>query len=290
MKIFITGVTGFIGKQLIPRLGHHKLLCLTRSAKDLKSDNNISYISGDLSNPESYLSILEEFKPDSCIHLGWHGLPDYSVQNNTINLTISIKLIENLIKVGCSKIFVAGSCWEYGKLQNALCETDIPIKPSIFGTFKTSLHLIMDSICRENNINLIWGRIFFVYGPGQRKNSLIPYCYNNLKNGLKIKINNPLAINDFIYVSDVANAIKYLIELDNICGVYNIGSGQGKTVWEVVNNVASSLNLSPVYDNMLTSDMGNWANINKISKYGWKSEVSLETGIFNTINAFKENK
>lgn len=284
MKIFITGGSGFIGNELIPLLGKHELLCLTRSFKDLKSHNNIKYISGDLSNPETYLIALEEFKPDLCIHLAWYGLPDYSVQNNTLNFTFSIKLIECLIKVKCRKIFVAGSCWEYGNAQKSLCETDMPINPGIFGAFKTSLYMIMNSICRENNIDLIWGRVFFVYGPGQRKNSLIPYCYYLLKNGLNIKINNPLAINDFICVSDVANAIKHLIELDNISGVFNIGSGQGKAVWEVVNYVASSLKLLPIYDNIIGPDMGNWANIKKISKLGWKSEISLENGIFNTIS------
>ena len=94
-------------------------------------------------------------------------------------------------------------------------------------------------------------------------------------------------MNDFIYVSDVANAIRHLIELDNISGVYNIGSGQGKAVWEVVNCITSALKISPVYKNMPASDLGNWANIDSISKCGWKSKVSLEAGILNTINNLK---
>ena len=287
MKIFITGGSGFIGKQLIPILGQHELLCLSRSAKDLKSDNKVQYVSGDLSNPESYLPALDEFKPDCCVHLAWYGLPDYSLENNKINLISGINLVENLKKVGCKKIFVVGSCWEYGNAKNSLSEADLPIDPIVFATFKTSLHMIINSICHENSINLIWGRVFFVYGPGQRQNSLIPSCYNNLKNGVELKINNPLAVNDFIYVSDVANAIRHLIELDNISGAYNIGSGHGKAVWEVVNCVSSALKLSPIYKNMPSSNIGNWANINSISECGWKSEVSLEAGIFNTINAFE---
>jgi nucleoside-diphosphate-sugar epimerase len=287
MKIFITGVSGFIGKQLIPILVQHELLCLTRSAKGLKSANNLQYVLGDLSNSESYLPTLEEFKPDCCIHLAWYGLPNYSLENNKINLISGINLVESLKKVGCKKIFAVGSCWEYGNAKNSLSESDFPIDPGVFAVFKTSLHMIINSICHENSINLIWGRVFFVYGPGQRQTSLIPSCYNSLKHGVEFKINNPLAVNDFIYVSDVANAIRHLIELDNISGVYNIGSGQGKAVWEVVNCIASALKISPVYKNMPSSNIGNWANINSISECGWKSEVSLEAGIFDTINALE---
>ncbi len=286
MKIFITGGSGFIGKHLIPILGQHELLCLTRSAKDLKSGNNVQYVSGDLFNPESYLSALEEFKPDCCIHLAWYGLPDYSLENNKINLISGISLVESLKKVGCKKIFAVGSCWEYGHAMNSLSESDSPIAPDVFATFKTSLHMISHSICLESSINLTWGRVFFVYGPGQRQNSLIPSCYNSLKNGVEPKINNPLAVNDFIYVSDVADAIRHLIELDDISGVYNIGSGQGKAVWEVVNSVASALKLPPVYENMPESNDGNWANITSISKSGWEPKVSIERGILNTVKAF----
>jgi len=144
----------------------------------------------------------------------------------------------------------------------------------------------MKSICQQNNINLIWGRVFFVYGPGQRISSLIPSSYFSLKKGEKLKVNNPLVLNDFIYVSDVVNAIRHLIELDNISGTYNIGSGEGRAVWEVVNHVASCLKLPPIYENMSKSLIGSWANLKNINKLGWKPKVSLEAGVFDTIKTF----
>jgi nucleoside-diphosphate-sugar epimerase len=287
MKIFITGGSGFIGKQLIPILGKHELLCLTRSAKNLKSSKNVQCLIGDLCNPESYLPALDEFRPDCCIHLAWYGLPDYSIENNKINLISGINLVECLKKVGCKKIFAVGSCWEYGNAKKSLSEKELPIDPGQFALFKTSLRMIINKICNENNINLVWGRVFFVYGPGQRQTSLIPTCYNSLKNGIELKINNPLTVNDYIYVSDVAKAIRHLIELSDISGIYNIGSGKGVPVWEVVNYIASTMKIPHIYKNMPSSDLGNWANIDSLNKCGWKSETSLEAGIFNTINTLE---
>lgn len=287
MRIFLTGGTGFIGRHLIPVLEQHEILCLTHSNKDVVANDRVQFISGDLSNPESYLATLEKFSPDCCIHLAWFGLPEYSIENNKINLLSGISLVESLEKVGCKKIFSVGSCWEYGNAKGAVKETDWPIDPGVFAAFKTSLHMISNSICLESSISLTWGRVFFVYGPGQRQNSLIPSCYNSLKNGVVPRINNPLAVNDFIYVSDVADAIRHLIEFENISGVYNIGSGQGKAVWEVVNCVASALKLPPIYENMPESENGNWANIKRISESGWEPQVSIETGISNTVMAFE---
>jgi nucleoside-diphosphate-sugar epimerase len=283
MKIFITGGTGFIGKQLVPILEQHELLCLSHSTRDWVPSQNVQFVSGDLCDPKTYLSKLQKFQPDCCIHLAWHGLPNYSVENNMINLTSSIDLVECLKKVGCKKIFVAGSCWEYGNAKQSVMETDLPVNPNIFASFKISLQMILNSICNECNMDLIWGRIFFVYGPGQRPNSLIPSCYNILKNDADLKIINPLAVNDFVYVSDVARAIRHLIELDNISGIYNIGSGQGNTVWEVVNYVAKALGLSLIYKDMPLSNLGNWANTDSIVECGWKSQVSLEEGVSKTI-------
>lgn len=287
MKIFITGATGFIGKNLISILRDHNVLCLTRSFK--KSDYlNIKYVRGDLSDPESYLPFLKEFEPNCCVHLAWYGLPNYSLENNKKNLIYSINLIENLKKVGCKNFFGLGSCWEYGAIRNSISESDLPINPNVFATFKTSLYSILKSICNENKINLMWGRVFFVYGPGQRKTSLIPSCYFSLKNKKSFEVNNPSAINDFIYVADVVDAIKHLIELKNITGVYNIGSGKGKPVWKIVNCVASALNLPPLYDNIILSETGGWANIDRLIQCGWKPKVSLKNGILKTIKELKE--
>ena len=121
---------------------------------------------------------------------------------------------------------------------------------NLFAAHKTALQLIGQSNCAATGSRLTWGRVFFVYGPGQRPSSLIPSCYRSLKHGVAPKINNPLAINDFIHVADVAAAIRELVEADGATGIYNIGAGQHFAVWEVVNLVAAEMGLSPVYHDM----------------------------------------
>jgi len=289
MKIFITGGSGFIGKYLIPIFHEHEILCLSHSQHIENSAANVKVINGDLTNPESYINELKNFKPDCCVHLAWYGLPDYSIRTNTKNLLAGISLIESLAEVGCKKVFAVGSCWEYGDVQGEVKESDISNNLGIFASFKTSLQKIYESVCSEAGINLIWGRIFFVYGPGQRKNSLIPSCYKSLKFGKELKIKNPFARNDFIYILDVVDSIRVLVESEIKSGIYNIGSGKSSYVWEVVNYVAANLGLPHPYKNMPIMVDGNWAEMSKMKKYDWKPKFSLESGISNTIIALEEN-
>ena len=289
MRIFITGGAGFIGKNLVPALSGHELLCLSHSQKIESGNQDLKIISGDLNNSETNIDELESFKPDCCIHLAWYGLPNYSVENSTKNLLAGIGLIENLVNIGCKKIFIAGSCWEYGNAQGEVKESHQLVQPDIFASFTSSLQLISESICKESSTNLLWGRIFFVYGPGQRNNSLIPSCYKSLKNSEKLKIKDPLARNDFIYISDVVESIRKLVESEVNSGVYNIGSGSIVPVWEVVNLVAAKLGLPQPYKDMPTIAGGNWANMNKMKLLNWMPKFSIESGVSNTIKSLEES-
>ena len=283
MKIFITGASGFVGRNLIPVLRGHDLLCLSHSQVVQHEGANIKVVMGDLDKPESYTGELDQFRPDCCIHLAWNGLPDYSVENSAKNLLSGISLVENLVKVGCKKVFIIGSCWEYGPALGAVSENDESNELAVFASFKTSLRIISDSICRESNTTLVWGRAFFVYGPGQRMNALIPTCYRDLKNCEEPRINNPLARNDFVHISDVVDSIRVLVESEDSSGIYNIGSGVSSAVWEVVNMVASELGLPPPYKDMPITLDGNFADMARMREHNWVPKMMLAQGISGTV-------
>lgn len=288
MKIFVTGSSGFIGSQLLPLLirGGHEVLCLVRS---VGMQGASIALQGDLYEPASYRAELARFRPDCAVHLAWGGLPDYSLGNCRRNLLAGINLIEELGQAGCKKIFAAGTCWEYGNHTGAVKESEQGLEPGVFAAFKTALLAVGQSCCRADESRFIWGRPFFVYGPGQRVGSLIPSCYRSLSAGLAPKINNPLAVNDFVHVADVAEAIRILIEADEALGVYNIGTGSPAATWEVVNAVALNLGLPQVYPDMPPAETtGLWADSGRMKALRWKPAMTLEAGIAQTIETWKK--
>lgn len=287
MRIFVTGCSGFIGSYLLPLLvrGGHEVLSLGRGAGTPGAPR---VLRGDLYEADSYRAELVRFRPDCAIHLAWGGLPDYSLGNCRRNLLAGIDLFEALGQAGCKRIFAAGTCWEYGKLTGAVKESEQGVETGIFAAFKIALHAIGQSCCQADGSRFIWGRPFFVYGPGQRASSLIPSCYRSLSAGSAPAINNPMAVNDFVHVADVADAIRALVESDEASGTYNIGTGRPAAVWEVVNAVAASLGLPPVYQDMPPASMtGLWADTGRLEAFSWRPAMTLEAGIAQTIEKWK---
>jgi len=285
VRIFVTGGTGFIGKHLLGLLNHHDVLCLSHQESLADENRSIRFIQGDLSIPASYFGELERFKPECCIHLAWGGLPNYSFSYCNKNLMDSSCLFEKLGQLGCDTIFSGGSCWEYGETSGLVQENHpCQSKLSLFAAHKTALQLIGQSFCDAAGSRFVWGRMFFVYGAGQRSSSLIPSCYHSFKSGASPVIRNSLAVNDFIHVTDVASAICKLIESEHATGIYNIGSGQAASVGEVANLVAAEMGLAPVYNRMSLSTDGVWADTSKMQALGWNSRLSLQEGISQTIS------
>lgn len=290
MRIFLTGATGFIGYHLVPLMKHHQLLLVGQHEENFSGAANLKFIKNDLKNFDRWKEEVEEFSPEACIHLAWSGLPDYSLSRCTENFDISIQLLGFLTHIGCKRIFVAGTCWEYGGIQGQASENAQPEAPSLFASFKTAIRLIGKQLTRSKDINFIWGRIFFVYGPGQRSTSLIPSCYQSLKNGKAPELRNPNAVNDFIHVSDVAKAILRLIETPSVEGVFNIGSGKPKSVVDICRSIAKTLDLENLLPEPINcpQDNGLWADTSLINKtIGWHPEFSIETGISETIRSLE---
>jgi len=288
MRIIITGASGFIGRSVYPLLtsGSHNVLRVGRNESSNATEDNLQ---ADLFYPDSYKQQLKDFKPDGAIHLAWGGLPDYSLSNCHKNFRASTDLFEVLIDSGCKWIFSSGTCWEYGNIVGAAKETNQGLVSSLFPAFKLALHAAGNNLCKADGTRFIWGRPFFVYGPNQRRSSLIPSCYSSFGDGTLPSIQNPNAVNDFIHVFDVAQAILALIETDDADGIFNIGSGKPVAVWEVVNLVASLMDKPPIYCGIAAKPRkGLWADTRKITNLGWQPSIPLETGIAQAIELWKK--
>jgi nucleoside-diphosphate-sugar epimerase len=285
MRILLTGGGGFIGKHLLPLLGKHQVLMVGR--RDFEGlEDNISYVKGSLSNLSELEGKIESFSPEACIHLAWEGIPDYSFSNCLKNFNASIRLFDFLSRIGCETIFAAGTCWEYGNLNGQVHESNVPTNMNLFASMKSGLQLSGQSIFNSNAINFIWGRFFFIYGPGQRETSLMPSCFQTFNAGKSPELKNPDAVNDFIYVLDAAKAIVNIIESSNVSGVVNIGSGKPTKVSDVCKIISKKMNItfkSPALEDSQKS-IGFWADLSKIRQQtGWAPEVSVEEGIQMTL-------
>lgn len=292
MKIFLTGSTGFIGKYVAKKLdnGKNELLLLARDPTLLQPSQTIHLLKGSLENISNWSEDLKKFNPDAVVHLAWEGIPDYGAENSTRNLKYGLNLFNLLSKTDCKTILATGSVWEYGEQSGKLSE-DLFVKPfNCFTAAKNSLNWMGREIAKENGINFIWTRLFYVYGPGQKKTSLISYLIDCVKEKKKPEIRNPKAKNDFVYVEDVADAISRLVSEYKGSGIFNIGSGQLTTVETILSKIYKNYSVQKdfkIADQIQNDTLSaNYADISKIEKeIGWKPKTGIDTGIEKTVES-----
>lgn len=288
MRIFITGASGFIGRRFLEQLDSKKMQFLLL-AKD-KEENTIlkrfgfPVCIGNLNNISRFKKRVIDFAPQVCVHLAWEGIPDYSFNMSKRNLDNSIGLINFLVdETDCNKIIITGSCMEYGKTKGICKESDIFAVNSFFSWAKCSFYSYADFVCKNSGINLIWMRLFYVYGPGQRKGSLIPSLVYALNEGHTPAIKNPYNANDFIHVDDVVSALRIAVTKKVESGIYNLGSGTSTRVvdvFELLQEIMNNKRKIILSKKCILKPINFWADIGMAHRFlGWEPKISLRKGI-----------
>jgi nucleoside-diphosphate-sugar epimerase len=299
MKLLVTGATGFIGQHLVNKLIQqgHVVLILSRSdalfAVNERHDK-LYYLKSSLKLEDNAIQRIMEFQPEVLIHLAWEKIPDFSFETSFENLQTQITFFRQFFSIASlKKIVVTGSCWEYNKKLGICTESDICLSGNYFTWAKNSLRDFLQFECLHKNINFIWARIFYVYGPFQRKGSLIPSVIENIQNGVVPELKTPSNSNDFIYVEDVADGLLKFAIIDAPSGIYNIGSGKSVPIIDIVSKIETLLNnketitravlentaFTSIKDTDFRADM-----TKTITTLNWNPQINLEKGIEKSIN------
>jgi nucleoside-diphosphate-sugar epimerase len=133
-------------------------------------------------------------------------------------------------------------------------------------------------------------RIFYVYGPGQRPESLIPTILSSLKNKRLPPLNNPNNANDYIFIDDVISSFYLSTTCEISSGVFNIGSGESTRVLDVFryaeNIVLESNLLTQQLEKVIKKSESNinfWADISKAKKeLNWTPKTTINHGLNKT--------
>jgi len=300
MKILISGGSGFIGKNLVNHLieKNYDIMLVGRNL-DFINNSNTKKTVIDLSNPNFNYEEIINYNPNVFLHLAWEGLPDHSEEISKRNYYSSMRIIKTLIgSTNCSKIISTGSCWEYndGNMIGE-CREDVKINPKTpFSIYKNKIFKEVFDITQKKNITFNWLRLFYVYGYGQKKTSIIPMLIDSIKNKKELNINYPSNINDYINVKDVSKIIESFISEDITSGIYNLGSGTGLEVKKLLRIIDLEINGN---DNLTNEYLGNLdknltihnfhASTKKLNKYLMNLElIDINTGIKNLIKHLKE--
>jgi GDP-4-dehydro-6-deoxy-D-mannose reductase len=311
-KYLITGISGFAAYHFLEHLNK-----LDEKAEVLGLDLKISQEVTQYSFENVKLNFIElnlleykvleiamvSFSPDYIVHLAsfssvgksWE-MPLESFLNNT-NIFLNIAEIVRHNKINC-RILSVGSSEEYGNVN----ESDLPLKEYMplhpgnpYAVARVSQEMLSKCYVDAYKLDIILTRSFNHIGAGQRADFAIPSFAKQISEGIKqgqreIKlITGDIAIiRDFIDVRDVVNAYFALLKNGKQGELYNVCSGKGHSLKDVVDLLAKIFDVQVTtetdpkrirpHDNRII--IGSFEKIKKDT--GWEPKFSLEDSL-NTL-------
>lgn len=294
-KILITGANGFIGSACLRQLSEKNIQIHAISRKLNKNYNNVIWHQIDIFEREAIDSLISDVKPSHLLHMAWNTEPGkyWTAKNNFEWVTASLSMLDSFNKNGGQRVVVAGSCAEYDWSYDTCLEYSTPTTPStVYGVCKNSLQAMLSSYSKEYGLSSSWGRVFFVFGPGEHPSRLFPSVINALLKDELINCSSGEQIRDFMHVDDVASAFISLLN-SNINGPVNIASGEGIKIKDVIikiekiiGNKKSCVKLGALLTKdepkALTADISRLRN-----ELGWRPSMSFDDALINTIEWWK---
>lgn len=295
MNILLIGGNGFIGSHLIDvfmQNGHNVRIFDISMEKYRNAISNVDYRIHSIDDLTAlYESMLNM---DIIFHLASSSVPSTSNINPMIdvngNLITSINILNTAAKANVKKIvyFSSGGAI-YGPTNGAIGE-DSPLNPiSSYGIIKSTIEKYFLLYSKLFNIETIIFRPSNPFGPRQghiMSQGVISTFLRKIIDNKPITVfGNGKSAKDYIYIKDLA-IICYHISISKKTGIYNVGTGIGTTLDQIIFLIKKVTNSNPKieYEIVKDYDVPNFVlDISEIKRHiGNFHFTNLEEGIFET--------
>ena len=303
-KILVVGGAGYIGAHvayLLQENGYGVRIYddFSNGLKSRIEGKFSDVVIGDVLDRQALISACEGI--DAVIHLAAKKAVGESVDNplkyyeNNVGGTLNLLAAMSL--KGVKKIVFSSTAAVYAPSEKlSITEDDLTEPLSPYGQTKLLSEKLISAVAKAEDLSAISLRYFNVVGAlrdefaDNSKDNLVPKVFAALKAGKNPEIygsdyptKDGSCIRDYIHISDLAKA--HLVALEKVFTtkvdeVYNVGSGSGYSVTEMINQIAESIGkpITPTLSPRRPGDTAQLiASIAKIERdLGWKPERSLK--------------
>lgn len=307
MNIAIFGGGGFIGSAIADRLlkDKHELRIFERPRvapyRHFAGDEKVEWLTGDLMSVHDVSNAIDGV--DVVLHLVSTTLPKgsnddmiYDVQSN---LVATLQLLNAMVAKGVRKIiFISSGGTVYGNPAYVPIDENHPTEPRVsYGITKLAIekYLLLYQSLHGIKANIL--RVANPYGERQRVETAQGAVGVFLSRAIQ---NRPIEVwgdgsvtRDYIYVSDVAEAFALAVNYEGPRSVFNISSGVGTSLNELINKLERILGRDVAREyrpgRPFDVPVSVLANSLATQEFGWAPRVGLEDGIIKTVSWMRES-
>lgn len=285
MKILVTGGCGYIGSHTCVELlneGYEVVIVdnFSNSKKDVLdkikeiTHKNFKFYQGDVCDKDLMEKIFSNEKIDAVIHFAGYKAVGESVKKPLMyyrnNIDSTLTLCEVMSEHNVKKLVFSSSATVYGSPKSLPIKEDFPLSTTNpYGSTKLMIEgILKDLYISDNEWSIAVLRYFNPIGahesgligenPNDIPNNLMPYivkvatgeleCLSIFGNDYDTK--DGTGVRDYIHVVDLSKGhLKAIEKIKNETGIdyYNLGTGNGYSVLEIVNNFSKVNNVKVNY-------------------------------------------
>jgi UDP-glucose 4-epimerase len=291
----VTGGAGFIGSALCRVL-------LARGTRVIVYDNfrfgrpdllpadpRCVVLEGDVRDAVALGRLLHHATPRAVCHLAaLHFIPycnAHPAEAMDVNVNGTRQVLEACRLARPEVVLFASTAAVYPAEEGPFTEEHAPGPIDVYGKTKLMGEELVRAFAREAQAPTVIARLFNAFGPRDTNPHLIPDLLAQLGEGDTVRLGNLEPVRDYVHLEDLAAALVELLEArSGGCTVYNVGSGEGRSVREVLAAFEAAIGrpLRVVQDPArvrrverprLVADAG------KLRETGWRPRVGFQEGI-----------
>ncbi|MBQ9663795.1 MAG: NAD-dependent epimerase/dehydratase family protein [Oscillospiraceae bacterium] len=308
MNIILLGAAGFIGTNLTLALARDPENCITvvsrrqKSFADVEAMGfpNVRFVETDLVAEPAYDRLLKG--QDVVYHLMSTTVPTTSNRQISEELSANVILSAQLFEACAAEhvkkvVFISSGGTVYGKAASCPLHEDTPTDPiTSYGIQKLTIEKLLYLYHHMYGFDYRIIRLANPYGPYQRPNGVLgavtTFTYRALAHEPITVYGNGSVVRDFIYIDDAVRGILAIAEGNDAHRVFNLGSGRGTSIREVLDTIRRELGLEPeiIWQEGRPVDVPvNYLDISRFENaYGRLHPLPLDAGIRKTAAFLKE--
>jgi len=295
-RVLLTGAGGYVGRHMIDGLLGRDFEVHGVSQQVREADARLTWHAVDLFDHDATAALCTSVAATHLVHLAWETEPGqfWESGNNALWQAASEHLLKSFVQSGGKRAVLAGTCAEYDWTDGHCIAGVTPLRgQSAYSRAKLAFRDAAIALAEKRELNVAWARVFFSFGPHERKRRLVPAITLALLAGERARCTDGEQLRDFLYVADVADAMAAVADSD-FDGDINIAHGDATTIKQLVALIAAKLDASERVDFGAFPRPANdppriSADVSGLRSIGWAPHHTLDAAIDETIAWWREH-